>query len=337
VNKCKKYQTLCNKESDEFIFNEERQRIEDLQRSIERKVRSSSTSREQIINLLNLLDENFSPKDNEKNKEDVDYIYKLILKRYGNNNGMLVEKLLRLIIYELILKRYGNNSHWRADQLAHFKKVYNAITTYTDYFLSFTNRSKDVNFNYKFLIKWLCHSYRDGKNFEKKSKKNNNLLAEAINCFLMSNKPQLSGFYYPVYEGDNRNIKGKLRAAGKTFVFIQIIQNNMFSKNFDCEKNYCFFEYCEAKRNISNDQSSDDQRILFIFAEGSWGNIIPKADICKKYDNWYDEMVKKDKIILEYTKSYKPNQLKDLEDKIKKNLLDIVSKAKEKMINKVPL
>jgi hypothetical protein len=237
------------------------------------------------------------------------------------------------------LKRYGNNSLWREDQLDYFKEVYKAITTYNDYFLSFTNRKSTennpniVNFNYEHLIRWLFHSCRCKRNFERESKKNNNLLAATIDYFLRSNKPQLRGFYYPVHESDNRKVEEKLRdAAGNTFVFIQIIQNVMFSKNFDCEKNYCFFEYCEAKRNIS-----EDQRILFILAEGSREDIIPKTDIWEKYDNWHDEMVEKDKIILEYTKTYKPKQLEELEDEIKKKLLNRVSEAKRKMIDEVPL
>ncbi len=48
-------------------------------------------------------------------------------------------------------------------------------------------------------------------------------------------------------------------------------------------------------------------------------------------------IVKKDKIILDYTKTYDPNQLKELEDKIKNKLLDLVSKAKKDMIEQVPL
>jgi hypothetical protein len=120
VDQCKEFQTLCNKERGKFTFDAERQRIENLQRSIEREVSSSSTSREQIINALNLLDKKFAPKDT-KNKEDAEYIY------------------------ELILKRYGKNNHWRAAQLDYFKKVYKAITTYNDYFLSFTNRKSMEN------------------------------------------------------------------------------------------------------------------------------------------------------------------------------------------------
>jgi F0F1-type ATP synthase delta subunit len=315
VNQCEDFKTLCNKERGDFIFNEERRRIENLQRSIESEVSRSPTSREQIINALKLLDKKFAPKDNKKNKEDVEYIYELILKGYCNKD-------------------------WRADQLDYFKKVYKAITTYSDYFLSFTNRKATknnpniVNFNHMYLIKWLCPSYREKKHFERESKENNNLLAKAIYYFLRSNKPQLRGFYYPVHEGDNQKVKEKLRAAaGNTFVFIQIIQNIMFSKNFDCENNYCFFEYCEAKRNISGEH----QRILFILAEDSREDIIPKTDIWEKFENWYDEMVEKDKIILEYTKTYRPRQLEKLEDKIKKNLLNRVSEAKEKMIDKVPL
>jgi hypothetical protein len=148
----------------------------------------------------------------------------------------------------------------------------------------------------------------------------------------MSHKPQMSGFYYPVHEGDNRKVEKKIMdAAGNTFVFIQIIQNIMFSKNFPCEQNYCFFEYCEAKRNIS-----DDQRILFILAEGSLKDIIPKNDIWENYDNWYDEMEKKDKIILEYTETYNLKRIIGLKNEIKKKLLDRVSETKRKMINEVP-
>jgi hypothetical protein len=57
VDQSKEFQTLCNKEraTFTFTFDAERQRIENLQRSIEREVSSSSTSREQIINALNLL------------------------------------------------------------------------------------------------------------------------------------------------------------------------------------------------------------------------------------------------------------------------------------------
>lgn len=312
VDQCKEFQTLCDKEGGKFIFDAERQRIENLERSIEREVCSSSTSREQIINALKLLDKKFAPKDNKKNKEDVKYIY------------------------ELILKRYDNNSHWRADQLAHFNKVYTAITTYSDYFLSFTkrkstkNQPNTVNSNHKYLISHILQL--TSREFGSVSKENKNLLAEAIDYLLRSHKQQLRGFYYPVHEHDNRIVEEKLRdASKKTFVFIQIIQNVMLSKHFPCEPNYCFFEYCEAKRNIS-----DDQRILFISAEGLREDIISKNDIWEKYDKWYDEM-KKDIIILEYTESYNLKQIKGLKNEIKEKLLNRVSEAKEKMIDEVPL
>lgn len=313
VHQSKEYKTLYNKHKGDYIFNKERERIEDLKRDIEKEVdEKSSTSRDQIINALKLLDKKFSPKGSPKSKEDVEYIYKLILKTYGNNN------------------------RWSEDQLAYFKNVYKAITTYMDYFLSFTKRKSTknqpniVNSNHKYLIRHILQL--TPREFGSVSKENKNLLAEAINYLLRSHKQQLRGFYYPEHEHDNRIVEEKLSdASGKTFVFIQIIQNVMLSKNFPCEPNYCFFEYCETKRNIS-----DDQRILFILAEGSLEDIVTKNDIWENYDNWYDEMEKKDKIILEYTESYNLKQIKGLKNEIKKKLLDKVSETKRKMINEVP-
>jgi hypothetical protein len=311
VDQCKEYKTLCNENKDDTLFNKERERIERLKRDIEKEVdQKSSTSSDLIINALKLLNKKFSRKGSPKSKEDVEYIYKLILKTYS--------------------------SHWREDQKDYFKNVYKAITTYMDYFLSFTKRKSTpnlkniVNSHHMYFIRAILHWSEE--KFEKENEKDKNLLAEAINYLLRSHKQQLRGFYYPEHEHDNQKVKEKLRdASGKTFAFVQIIQNVMLSKSFPCEPNYCFFEYCEAKRNIS-----DDKR-LFILAEGSRKDTIANGDYWENFDTWYNEIKGKDQLILEHTEdSYNSEQIARLRRVIKKNLLDKVSETKRKMINEVP-
>jgi len=145
-------------------------------------------------------------------------------------------------------------------------------------------------------------------------------------------RPVFGGvLYYPDKEGDSQVVLTKLReGCAQSFVFIQVIQNIMFVSANDV--NYCCFEYEEAKRNLPATKC-----MIFILSENSHDNLIQKREVALQYDDWYDEVFRSDKLVLEFTEDFRSqNHILRQKEKINKNLLEKVNEIKWELIEDVP-
>ena len=291
------YIKLCHENNGRFGFDTEREKVEKIKLFLEKTVGKQSSPRNQVIEALILL--NRMKTEEEKN-----------------------------ICYALIIKGYSNQ--WKQSQLAHFNKYDDALRKNYDYFLSFTDRNLTpgydnyINVKYKYLIKSLL-----GQEFKKANQKDN-LLALAIH-YLLKSSGNKKGFFYPQKQGDSQEVEEKLKSACENcFVFIQLIQNIMFTS---CnETNYCYFEYCHARQCLAGKKG-----FIFLLAEKSHDSL--KAihhDVYFEYDEWYCDILRRDNIILEPTEKYNQKHISKLLDIIRKNLVDKIDKIKWSIIEDVP-
>jgi len=294
------YRELCDENVNNSIFHAERNLVESIKKHLEESIGIQTSTKNQVIEALKRLNKKIKSKEKERIN----------------------------ICYELIIKTYSEN--WTKKELKHFNNYYEALKNYNDYFLSFTNRKPAknheniINYRYKFLIKNILGN----EQFNKADKNDENLLAVSIN-YLLENE-QLKGFFYPKKVGDNQIVEEKLkRGCKQSFVFIQIVQNIMFIHYNDT--NYCHFEYEHAKSN-----ASIKKYMKFVLAENSHDNMIKKDDISDEYDEWYDDVAGRDKIILEHTETYNQGHILKQRSKIRENLLDEINKLKWELIENVP-
>ncbi len=297
LKKNQDYIKLCHENLGRDWFNAERERVEKIYRSLGITVGKQSSLKNQVIEALILL--NRIKTQEEKN-----------------------------ICYALIIKVYSNQ--WKNGKLDHFEKYYDALQKNYDYFLSFTDRNPTpeydnyINVNYRYFIKKLL-----GKEFNKANQKEN-LLARAIH-YLLESSGNKKGFFYPQKEGDNQEVEEKLKSACEhCFVFIQLIQNIMFTDGN--ETNYCHFEYCHARKCLA-----DKKEFIFLLAEKSHDSLKQiHRDVCFKYDEWYRDILERDKIILEPTEKYNQTEILKMIGKIRKNLVEKIDKIKWEIIEDVP-
>jgi hypothetical protein len=295
------YRQLCSENAGQALFNSEREKVEKIKQMLEKSVAKQSSFKNQVIEALISLNRTIIK---PKNEEEIDICYTLIIRGYSKD--------------------------WNQNQLDHFNKYYAALQHNYDYFLSFTDRNPDpecyneINIRHQFLIKRILGS----DNFKKANKKEN-LLARAIHSLLLRDGNK-RGFFYPQKEGDNQKVEEKLRRACEhCFVFIQIIQNIMFA--CDNKTNYCYFEYCHAHKCLAGKKGP-----IFLLAEKSHDSLIKRRDVHPDYDEWYQETLDRDKIILETTENYNPTHISKLLDTIRKNLVEKIDKIKWEIIEDVP-
>ena len=238
------------------------------------------------------------------------------------------------VCHALICKAYSPG--WSDDQRSYFEKSRTALRSSHQYFLSFTSRHhppdkpNPINMRYKGFILLHCPEMARSVTLQK-----DNLLAEAIFRLLYDRIG--GGFYYKRHEGNNRVVEDKLReACTATFVLIQLIQNAVFKAGpangqGGEQKNYCFFEYKEARQAMSPD------RILFVVAESSRESLEPVHQIPGEYDRWYQELIARDAIYLEET-PYTGRAALALRDQLVRKLIPLVKRARDSVfdIAKIP-
>ena len=295
------YCELCRKNVSQTSFNSERKKVQEIKELLERTVGEQSSTKNQVIQALRSLNRIIE----SKNEEEIDICYNLIIKTYSKI--------------------------WPQNQLAHFEKYSDALQNNYDYYFSFTDRNPTpeydnyINKQHRFLIKRLLGK----KEFERANKKEN-LLARAIH-YLLESSGKKKGFFYPQKEGDKQKVEEKLRnACEHCFVFIQLIQNIMFADGN--KTNYCYFEYCHAHKCLAGRKG-----FIFLLAENSHDSLIKLHDVYLEYEQWYQEILQRDKIVLEPTENYnKPTHLSKLLDTIRKNLVEKIDKIKWEIIEDVP-
>lgn len=296
------FKKLVDKHGENPFFNQERVRIEDLRRRMDKRTGIVKTAKAQIGEALRL--------------------YKQFVKGKDTVMAERCRKLAKL----LYAKR------WSKDQLKYFEDGCQSLREQReDYFLSFTdnpNPENDyrINRNHKFLIKHLLghQAYKDA------DKRRENLLARAIHLYLR-NERQMKGFYYKDEDrlGDGAEVEEKLRqGCRKALVFVQLVQNDMFVK---VDGNWAHFEYSEALA-----AGRDPGRSSFLLAEGSQDKLIKGHEVPIQFSDWYEDVVKRDKIALEFTDEYSTKKIKAERRKLSQLLADRIEEAKEALFESAP-
>ena len=294
------YQDLCEKNKENPQFHEDRIAIESIKKFIEDTVLIQSRSKNQVIEALYNANMYF-----KKNDDFISACYKELIKNIFVNR-------------------------WADEEMQHFNSFFEKLRDYNDYFLSFTNRSSDptnrndINVDYDLLIKNVFNQDKLNTLDDKR-----NLLAYVIHHLLST---EHRGFFFPEREGSHDIIKDKLvEGCEKSFVFIQLIQNNLFEG--DVEANFCHFEFLKA-----NENPFTKNFIKYIFAIDSFDDLVKSRNINIDYSEWYNDVRKRDRIFLEHPGiPYKAEQISLLRKRIKVELSKEIEKLKWELIENVPL
>ena len=294
------YVNLCEQHNEDPQFHWFREKIEKIKQYLERTVEIQSSEKGQVSEALITIYRVMGDKDEE------------------------------ILSYCRMLINNAYEKKWSPKRVDYFETIRDILTTTEyDYFLSFTRRKRSsggynpVNNNYEHFIKAIL-----GKSwFEDKEKIEKNLLARSIHQILTDSG--YKGFFYPDRIGDNQPVDAKVeRACKNSHIFIQVIQDIMFVK--PNVENYSFKEYNYVKDNFSKEQ------ILFVLAEESYEKFKSMPPVCLDYLDWYDHIIKKDLVILEFTKTRKQKDIDLLKKKIEDKICDKIREYKNHLIENVP-
>ena len=241
------YLTLCQKNDKDVLFHRERLRVEQLKRKLEDQVGIQQTRQKQVK-----------------------YALKLFRRLTGTENQES-DILLRLT-------KLAYFPGWSEKQQAYFNKITAQIETGQDYFLSFTQRNRDGAGNpINSIHRYLIQSYGLPDPIDRAQ----NELAQMLHRCLTISRYQFRGFFFPAHEDDSAQVAEKLKEEmEKSLVFIQLVQNEMFSKHYTHIKNHCFAEYSDAVQQ--------QKKMIYLFADGLHPtDLIAEDDAEYDLDPWY--------------------------------------------------
>jgi hypothetical protein len=244
------YRRLCAANDSVALFHQERRRVRDLKIELEKRAGIQSTRQKQVKFALKLL---------------------LQLTGSRNQETEIAERLTRLAYYPA----------WTTQQKEFFDNAVDRLGKGRDYFLSFTRRKG--NFEANPVNSLHCYLIRQF-GYLQPQESTDNLLAAMIHRFLKSSKYQFRGFFFPDHENDSKIVDVKLRnALENSTTFVQVIQNEMFSQNYDEAKNYCLQEYMKA--------ADLEKNMLFVFADGTHpDDFIQRDQAYFSYLDWHDRV-----------------------------------------------
>src|SRR5262249_28029274 len=112
--------------------------------------------------------------------------------------------------------------------------------------------------------------------------------------------------------------------------FVQLVQNEMFSKRYDDRTNYCFMEYERAV--------ATNKQMILLFADGVHPqDLIPEEDALFDLDRWYQFVRGADCIDLESTRMAEhSSNIAMCHDKLKKRLVEQVQAFRSNLWESVP-
>jgi hypothetical protein len=289
------YVRLCKKNDGDSFFHADRLRIELIKRKLESQVGIQKTRQHQV---------------------------KFALKLFHRLVGSKVQE--DHICNRLTLLSYYPK--WTDKQKAYFDEKCALISTKLDYFLSFTQRNQSVagnpiNSYHRYLIQSL--GLRDPKDDA------TNELARMLDVLLRIH--QYRGFFFPAHEGDSQQATQKfLKALDNSVVFIQLVQNEMFSKRYVDRPNYCFQEYTRAV--------DTRKKMIFIFADGQHPqDLIPEEDVLLDLDAWYQFVLGADCIYMQSTRIAEQSaSIQVSHDKLKERLLEGVHSFRQALWEGAP-
>ena len=192
------------------------------------------------------------------------------------------------VLRELVRRRYG--AAWSPEQMAYFQAASRKLETWRDYFLSFTNFNpwapgaiNMVNLRHQFLI-----ATGGGMLVKHPEAVEHNLLAKALDNWLSY---QLVGFFWEKHQEPAEVVKERLsKEAAQSFVFVQVLQNTLFSRDPGEHFNYCLLEYTAA--------NTDPSRVLVLWAEPADSLIKLGAIRFAEFRDWYSGLKERTRIEL---------------------------------------
>lgn len=217
---------------------------------------------------------------------------------------------------------------WTPKQQMHYTAAIAQIKRKMDYFLSFTQRRRGdagnpVNGYHRYLIQ---HG-----GIPDPVAVTTNQLARFVSNHLQDPKYGFGGFYFPTHEDDSQDIVAKvMRALDDSLVFVQIVQNAMFSKEFPQMRNYCFEEYSDAIRL--------QKKTIYLFADGILpGDLIRPEAVDIGLDDWYQVTQGTDCVDLQPTRdaSESANIIANL-DKLKEHVVEKIHRFRRALWEGVP-
>ncbi len=299
VSKDQNYVRICQENDGNPIFHAERFRIENIKRKLEKEAGIQKTRQKQVKFALRFFHRLVGSKDDEDE-----------------------------VCRRLTLASYY--PQWTDKQKLYFDETCVLVKKKLDYFLSFTQRNRSgagnpINSYHRYLIQSI--GLPDPKDSQE------NELARMLDRLLQISRYQFRGFFFPAHEGDSQQATEKfLKALDNSMVFIQIVQNEMFSKHYQHQNrpNYCYIEYKQAIEK--------KKEMIFIFADGQHPqDLIPEEDAQFEFDDWYELILGADCVHMEPTRiADERSNIPDSIDKLKKRLVEAVQRHRETLWEGAP-
>jgi len=231
--------------------------------------------------------------------------------------------------FEVLNKLIKNENHkclyncWNNEQQNFFDECYPVISEWKDFFLSHTKRNaRETNNDFQSLIEIVY----DPDDFDSK-KGETNFLAKLIVRYLK--EKNLEGFY------DEENIvcgdifKEKIFDHCKScFVFVQLIENVVFSQPGNDKENWCLLEFEEFKNWKENNAIKGCNRYFFIL---TGKDAIPEEDdLLRIQKNWVDTINSTEQIFFPKFKRALRDEIAKLAKEIKKTRKHIIDEYLKK-------
>lgn len=208
---------------------------------------------QQVKGCLDLLLQKKDPEREEVDEEDVELLAKLIEKG----------------IYRQI---------WSKEQQKYFDLGYAMLTTWKDYFLSYTNRNRhETNSDFEHIIPPVL-----GESFYKEKKDESNLVPHLTVHYL--NQHGIRGFF------DKHNMtcgdvieEDIFKYCTSVYTFVQLVEIEIFNHREE-EKNWCHDEFNTFDQWITDTKLDRYKRYQFLFTHKK-EEVFP-VDLYKDYKDW---------------------------------------------------
>lgn len=291
------YVSLCQANDADDVFHAYRLRVETIKRKLESQVGIQKTYQKQVKYALKLFHRLVGSEDQEEE---------------------ICRRLTRQSYY---LK-------WTEKQQTYFDKTCERLKSSLDYFLSFTQRNPSdngnpINSEHRHMIQSV--GLPDPKDNAK------NELAHMLHTFLRISRYQFRGFFFPTHEDNSQQVDEKLgKSLDDCIVFIQLVQNEMFSKHYCGRPNYCFTEYKQAV--------AKKKMMIFLFADGQHpDDLIPEDDVQFDFDAWHKFVSGVDCVNMEPTRIAEQSANIEINHrKLKERLVEGVQHFRKTLWEEVP-
>jgi hypothetical protein len=226
--------------------------------------------------------------------------------------------------------------HWENAQQAFYRDATDPKKESYDYFLSFTQRNPNdkpgspgekagnpVNSAHHYLIR--SHGLPDPTDSPR------NEFAHLMHQLLKNSNSKFNGYYYPTREGESAAVIPKLmEACRNSAVFVQVIQNEMFSKAYAGKDNFCFDEFRQA--------IAAKKPTIYIFADGTHPkDLIPPVDTLGTVYKWHKVIREGGVVNIQFTRtSAESGYISPNNAVISEKVIEQVGVLRNAMFNDIP-